>query len=123
MIQGVLPPLTAITNDPRAATAARASLAINLAASRATESASEYTSIFIRSCPSGARPHLLRLERCNRHCAGHERSDAVDSSEAFRQPHLLRTPFPRSCRTSLRRVSHGRSPRDPRCEAHMDKPE
>src|SRR5215469_2131403 len=47
MIHGVLPPLTAITNLPRADTAVLASSAMSLAASRATDSTSGKISIFI----------------------------------------------------------------------------
>src|SRR5262245_55938486 len=52
MCHGVLPPLTAMTNRSRAATAALASFAIIVAALRATASASASISSFITNSPT-----------------------------------------------------------------------
>src|ERR1700752_1713916 len=49
MSHGVRPPLTAITNLPRSATAALASAATSAAAALATKSASAHTSTFMKS--------------------------------------------------------------------------
>src|SRR5258708_12980504 len=57
MPHGVWPPLTAMMKRPRPAIAARASAAINLAASWATESASANISIFMKTSPSGLTIH------------------------------------------------------------------
>src|SRR5580698_6207113 len=55
MIQGVRPPLTAITNWPRSAAAERASAAIAFAAACAADVSSANTSVFILS-PFAAQP-------------------------------------------------------------------
>src|SRR5215471_3941133 len=62
MIHGVLPPLTAITNLPRVATASWAALVISLAALRATASTSAWTSIFITQPRLQAKVLFSRLD-------------------------------------------------------------
>src|SRR5262245_17924147 len=62
IVHGVRPPLTAMMKRPRAATAARASTAVNAAPARATESASGSASIFMmrqrRVMPAAGRRDL-----------------------------------------------------------------
>src|ERR1700739_1034500 len=62
MIQGVLPPLTAMTNLPRRETAVLASSAMSFADSRATDSASGKTSIFTTLPPLPPRTHTFRRD-------------------------------------------------------------
>ena len=68
IIQGVWPPLTAMTNRPRTATEARASAAMMAAASRATASASASTSIFMK--PSSILIHRSRPDYASRREVG-----------------------------------------------------